>query len=107
MLGGAVLPPAGDATPEQEMVRWILLIAASLIALGVGYAITAPIGSKFSKYRIPPSRILLAPRLGMIIGISTILISVLLAPFSNDVYEGIICPCNWTEDFHNQYTIHR
>tara|TARA_Y100000766_G_C18889633_1_gene597828 strand:- start:101 stop:994 length:894 start_codon:yes stop_codon:yes gene_type:complete len=104
MLGGAVLPPAGDATPEQEIVRWIILIASSLIALGVGYLVTAPVGSRFSKFRISSAKILLAPRIGMIIGISTILISVLLGPFSNDVYEGIICPCHWTEDFHNQYT---
>ena len=47
MLDGAVLPPAGDATPEQEMVRWVLLIASSLIALGVGYLVTAPVGSSF------------------------------------------------------------
>ena len=104
MLDGAVLPPAGDATPEQEMVRWVFLIASSLIALGVGYLVTAPVGSRFSKFRISSAKILLAPRIGMIIGISTILISVLLSPFSNDVYEGIICPCHWTEDFHNQYT---
>lgn len=104
MLGDAVLPPAGDATPEQEMVRWTILIAASLVAFGVGYAMTSPIGSRLSKYRISNEKILLAPRLGMIIGISTILISVILATFSNDVYEGVICPCNWTEDFHNQYT---
>tara|TARA_B100000902_G_scaffold29057_1_gene34903 strand:+ start:964 stop:1857 length:894 start_codon:yes stop_codon:yes gene_type:complete len=104
MLAGAILPPAGDATPEEELIRWILLIAASLIAFGVGYYTTAPIGSRFSKYRVAPETILLAPRMGMIIGVSTILISVLLAPFSTDVFEGIICPCNWTEDFHNQYT---
>ena len=104
MLGGAVLPPAGDATPEQEMIRWSILVATSLIALGVGYAMTAPIGSRLEKYRISSERILLAPRLGMMIGIGTILISVLMAPFSNDVYQGVICPCNWTEDFHNQYT---
>ena len=99
MLGGAVLPPAGDATPEQEMIRWSILVATSLIALGVGYAMTAPIGSRLEKYRISTERILLAPRLGMMIGIGTILISVLMAPFSNDVYQGVICPCNWTEDF--------
>ena len=104
MIGGAVLPPAGDATPEQEMVRWTILIAASLVAFGVGYAMTSPIGSRLSKYRIPTEKILLAPRMGMVIGISTILISVILATFSNDIYEGVICPCNWTEDFHNQYT---
>ncbi len=104
MLGGAVLPPAGDATPEQEMIRWSILVAASLIALGIGYAMTAPMGSRLAKYRISTERILLAPRLGMMIGIGTILISVLMAPFSNDVYQGVICPCNWTEDFHLQYT---
>ena len=104
MLDGAVLPPSGDATPEQEMIRWIILIVSSLIALGVGYLVTAPVGSKFSKFRISSAKVLLAPRIGMIIGISTIFISVFLGLFSNDVYEGIICPCHWTEDFHNQYT---
>ncbi|MFL2976747.1 MAG: hypothetical protein ACJZ49_04290 [Candidatus Thalassarchaeaceae archaeon] len=104
MLDGAVLPPSGDATPEQEMIRWIILIVSSLIALGVGYLVTAPAGSRFSKFRISSAKVLLAPRIGMIIGISTILISVFLGLFSNDVYEGIICPCHWTEDFHNQYT---
>ena len=104
MLDGAVLPPSSDATPEQEMIRWIILIVSSLIALGVGYLVTAPVGSKFSKFRISSAKVLLAPRIGMIIGISTIFISVFLGLFSNDVYEGIICPCHWTEDFHNQYT---
>ena len=104
MLDGALLPPAGDATPEQEVIRWVFLLVMSLIALGTGYLITAPVGGRFSKLRISSAKILLAPRLGMIIGIGTILISVFLGPFSNDVYEGVICPCHWTEDFHNQYT---
>ena len=36
----ATLPPAGDATPEQELVRWSILVALSLIALAVGYLVT-------------------------------------------------------------------
>ncbi len=99
----ATLPPAGDATPEQELVRWSILVALSLIALAVGYLVTSP-RYRFLSDKITPRMLLFAPRAGMFVGISTILISVGLAPFSNDVYSGVICPCHWTESFHEQYT---
>jgi len=93
----ALLPPAGDATPEEEKIRWTLLVNVFLIAILIGCLVTSyPI--------LSPQTLYSAPRGAMILGLSTMLISQGLAPFSNDTYLGVPCPCHWNESFNEQFT---
>mmetsp|Transcript_37614 Transcript_37614/g.87677 ORF Transcript_37614/g.87677 Transcript_37614/m.87677 type:complete len:321 (-) Transcript_37614:9-971(-) len=94
--------------------RWIILLFLICAYAFLGRALVLRYYCLYPSVSIPRvqllsrntshNNLLLAPRVCMTIGISTIIAAVSIAPFSTDVQNGMPCPCNWTEDFRNQYT---
>lgn len=99
-----LLPPPGVASDDERRLHWNYVNIVAVIGIIVAYELSK--GDTHQKRLVPISRQLQdnTPILIFVAGFTTMAGSILLAPFSNDVYKGKICPCHWTEDFASQYT---